>query len=97
MSAPLVFVFFFMGAIALALSALIGHIIRREYGAPGLRRARNRIAIGGTLVTAAVFFAFLKAAPPEHDAHAAATIPAAWLAVIIAAIVIGLTLANRSK
>ena len=95
MSPNLIFVFMFMSGLAFAISFFFAGIVFRESPVRNVRRFRNGLAIF-TLTFPWIAFALYRASLPADEHWITAFYPALWIAMVLAGIVIGITVARRN-
>lgn len=94
MSPDLIFVFIFMSALAFAFAFFFAGIVFRETPAASVRRFRNGLALFA-LCFPVIAFLLYRASLPEGADWITAFYPALWSAMVLFAMVAGLTLARR--
>lgn len=93
MSPDLIFVFLFMSGLAFAFAFFFAGIVFRETPVRTIRRFRNGLAVF-TLFFPVVAFLLYRASLPEDGHWITAFYPALWTAMVLAAMVAGLTVAR---
>ncbi|MEX0326059.1 MAG: hypothetical protein AB3N33_08235 [Puniceicoccaceae bacterium] len=103
MSAHLIFLFLFQSGLAFAFSYFITRILlggnegsSRESMLTGIRKIRLVVAAFTVILPLAMFFAYMKSLP-EGKSLSLAVWPAVWIFMILAAVILALTMAMRSK
>ena len=99
MPVHLIFLFFFQGGLAFMFTYVLAAVLlrardkdSRERAVRGIRRIRL-IILGATTVLPVAMFAAYYGSLPEGKSYTVALWPAAWIFVILMAVVIALTIA----
>ena len=103
MPVHLIFLFFFQGGLAFMFTFALASVLlktqgteERERAVSGIRRIRL-IILGTALVLPAAMFAAYYGSLPEGKPYTIALWPAAWILVILLAVIAALSIAIRSK
>lgn len=91
----LIFVFLLMSSLAFAFAWFFAGILFRESPVRNVRRFRNGLAVF-TLAFPPVAFALYHASLPEGESWITAFYPALWIAMVLGAMVLGITFARRN-
>lgn len=94
MSPDLIFVFLFMSGLAYAFAFFFAGIVFRETETKKVRRFRNGLAVF-TLFFPCIAFLLYRASLPEGGHWTTAFYPALWTAMVLAAMVLGISVARR--
>jgi cytochrome bd-type quinol oxidase subunit 2 len=103
MPVHLIFLFFFQGGLAFMFTFVLATVLlktrdseSRERAVRGIRRIRL-IILGATAILPVAMFAAYYGSLPEGKSYTVALWPAAWILVILLAVVAALTIAIRKK
>jgi len=94
MSPDLIFLFLFMSGLAFAFAFFFAGIVFRESPVHKVRRFRNGLALF-TLCFPVIAFLLYKASLPDGEEWIIAFYPALWSAMVLGAMVAGITVARR--
>lgn len=94
MTADLIFVFIFMSGLGFAFAYFFAGIVFRENSVKNIRRFRNGLAAFATFFPVVAFLLY-KASLPEGEHWIIAFYPALWTAMVLFAMVLGITFARR--
>lgn len=95
MPPDLIFVFIFMSGLGFAFAYFFAGIVFRESPVRNIRRFRNGLAIF-TLIFPWIAFGLYRASLPEGEHWITAFYPALWIGMVLAAMVVGITVARRN-